>query len=149
MREYMEQHAVARLIGAPPGYVGFNLPGQLTDPVRRRPFSVVLFDEAEKAHPDVLNLLPAPGRLGVAGAGRPGGSTCVGGTGLPPRVRRPAAAAPDRARGAGPVTHALLAGHDVSRLLDGIVVDASTDVAPTSLEPTRPEADPRRGNARP
>lgn len=57
MSEYMERHAVARLIGAPPGYVGFDLPGQLTDPVRRRPFSVVLFDEAEKAHPDVLNLL--------------------------------------------------------------------------------------------
>lgn len=57
MSEYMERHSVARLIGAPPGYVGFDLPGQLTDPVRRRPFSVVLFDEAEKAHPDVLNLL--------------------------------------------------------------------------------------------
>jgi len=57
MSEYQERHSVARLIGAPPGYVGFELPGQLTDPVRRRPFSVVLFDEAEKAHPDVLNLL--------------------------------------------------------------------------------------------
>jgi ATP-dependent Clp protease ATP-binding subunit ClpC len=57
MSEYMERHAVARLIGAPPGYVGFGLPGQLTDPVLRRPFSVVLFDEVEKAHPDVLNLL--------------------------------------------------------------------------------------------
>lgn len=57
MSEYMERHAVARLIGAPPGYVGFELPGQLTDPVLRRPFSVVLMDEAEKAHPDVLNLL--------------------------------------------------------------------------------------------
>lgn len=57
MSEYMERHAVARLIGAPPGYVGFDLPGQLTEPVRRRPFAVVLFDEVEKAHPDVLNLL--------------------------------------------------------------------------------------------
>ncbi len=57
MSEYMERHAVARLIGAPPGYVGFELPGQLTDPVLHRPFSVVLIDEAEKAHPDVLNLL--------------------------------------------------------------------------------------------
>ncbi len=57
MSEYMERHAVARLIGAPPGYVGFDLPGQLTDPVLRRPFSVVLMDEAEKAHPDILNLL--------------------------------------------------------------------------------------------
>lgn len=57
MSEYMERHSVARLIGAPPGYVGFELPGQLTDPVRRRPFSVILIDEADKAHPDVLNLL--------------------------------------------------------------------------------------------
>ncbi len=57
MSEYMERHSVARLIGAPPGYVGFELPGQLTDPVRRRPFSVLLIDEADKAHPDVLNLL--------------------------------------------------------------------------------------------
>lgn len=57
MSEYLERHAVARLIGAPPGYVGFELPGQLTDPVRRQPFSVVLLDEIEKAHADVLNLL--------------------------------------------------------------------------------------------
>lgn len=57
MSEYMERHAVARLIGAPPGYVGFELPGQLTAPIRRRPFAVVLLDEVEKAHPDVLNLL--------------------------------------------------------------------------------------------
>lgn len=57
MSEYMERHSVARLIGAPPGYVGFELPGQLTDPVRRQPFSVVLLDEIEKAHADVLNLL--------------------------------------------------------------------------------------------
>jgi ATP-dependent Clp protease ATP-binding subunit ClpA len=57
MSEYMERHAVARLIGAPPGYVGFELPGQLTDPILQRPFSVVLLDEAEKAHPDVLNLM--------------------------------------------------------------------------------------------
>jgi len=57
MSEYMERHAVARLIGAPPGYVGFELPGQLTDPVRRQPFSIVLLDEIEKAHADVLNLL--------------------------------------------------------------------------------------------
>ncbi len=57
MSEYLERHAIARLIGAPPGYVGFELPGQLTDPVRQRPFSVVLLDEVEKAHADVLNLL--------------------------------------------------------------------------------------------
>lgn len=57
MSEYMEKHSVARLIGAPPGYVGFDEGGQLTEAVRRRPYSVVLFDEVEKAHPDVLNIL--------------------------------------------------------------------------------------------
>jgi len=57
MSEYMEKHAVSRLIGAPPGYVGYDEGGQLTEPVRRRPFSVVLFDEVEKAHPDVFNVL--------------------------------------------------------------------------------------------
>ncbi len=56
MSEYMEKHAVARLIGAPPGYVGFEEGGQLTEAVRRRPYSVVLFDEIEKAHPEVFNL---------------------------------------------------------------------------------------------
>ncbi|MCA9604769.1 MAG: AAA family ATPase, partial [Myxococcales bacterium] len=55
--EYMEKHAVSRLIGAPPGYVGYEEGGQLTEPVRRRPYSVVLFDEVEKAHPDVWNAL--------------------------------------------------------------------------------------------
>ncbi len=57
MSEYMEKHAVARLIGAPPGYVGFEEGGQLTEAIRRRPYSVVLFDEIEKAHPDVFNIL--------------------------------------------------------------------------------------------
>ena len=57
MSEYMEQHAVARLIGAPPGYVGYEEGGRLTEAVRRRPYSVVLFDEMEKAHPDVSNIL--------------------------------------------------------------------------------------------
>ena len=57
MSEYMERHAVSRLIGAPPGYVGYDQGGQLTEAVRRRPYSVVLFDELEKAHPDVFNLL--------------------------------------------------------------------------------------------
>jgi ATP-dependent Clp protease ATP-binding subunit ClpB len=57
MSEYMEKHAVSRLIGAPPGYVGYEEGGQLTEPVRRRPYSVVLFDEVEKAHPDVWNVL--------------------------------------------------------------------------------------------
>ncbi|HEY0972574.1 MAG TPA: ATP-dependent chaperone ClpB [Gemmatimonadales bacterium] len=57
MSEYMEKHAVARLIGAPPGYVGFEEGGQLTEAVRRRPYSVILFDEIEKAHPDVFNIL--------------------------------------------------------------------------------------------
>jgi len=57
MSEYMEKHAVSRLIGAPPGYVGYDEGGQLTEAVRRRPYSVVLFDEIEKAHPDVFNTL--------------------------------------------------------------------------------------------
>jgi ATP-dependent Clp protease ATP-binding subunit ClpB len=57
MSEYMERHAVSRLIGAPPGYVGYEQGGQLTEQVRRRPYSVVLFDEIEKAHPEVFNLL--------------------------------------------------------------------------------------------
>jgi ATP-dependent Clp protease ATP-binding subunit ClpA len=57
MSEYMEKHSVSRLIGAPPGYVGFEEGGQLTEAVRRRPYSVVLFDEMEKAHPDVFNVL--------------------------------------------------------------------------------------------
>ena len=57
MSEYMEKHSVSRLIGAPPGYVGYDEGGQLTEPVRRRPYSVILFDEIEKAHPDVWNVL--------------------------------------------------------------------------------------------
>ncbi|MES2307152.1 MAG: ATP-dependent chaperone ClpB [Gemmatimonadota bacterium] len=57
MSEYMEKHAVSRMIGAPPGYVGYEEGGQLTEAVRRRPYSVILFDEIEKAHPDVFNLL--------------------------------------------------------------------------------------------
>ena len=63
MSEYMEKHSVSRLIGAPPGYVGYDEGGQLTEAVRRKPYSVVLFDEVEKAHPDVFNVL-------LAGAGR-------------------------------------------------------------------------------
>jgi ATP-dependent Clp protease ATP-binding subunit ClpB len=57
MSEYMEKHSVSRLIGAPPGYVGYDEGGQLTEAVRRKPYSVVLFDEVEKAHPDVFNIL--------------------------------------------------------------------------------------------
>ncbi|MGB3570933.1 MAG: AAA family ATPase, partial [Phormidesmis sp.] len=57
MSEYMEKHSVSRLVGAPPGYVGYDEGGQLTEAVRRRPFSVILFDEIEKAHPDVFNIL--------------------------------------------------------------------------------------------
>ena len=57
MSEYMEKHSVARLIGAPPGYVGYEEGGALTEAVRRRPYQVVLFDEIEKAHPDVFNVL--------------------------------------------------------------------------------------------
>ena len=57
MSEFMEQHSVARLIGAPPGYVGYEEGGYLTETVRRRPYSVLLLDEVEKAHPDVFNIL--------------------------------------------------------------------------------------------
>jgi ATP-dependent Clp protease ATP-binding subunit ClpB len=57
MSEYMEKHAVARLIGAPPGYVGYDEGGQLTEAIHRRPYAVILFDEIEKAHPDVFNIL--------------------------------------------------------------------------------------------
>lgn len=57
MSEYMEKHSVARLIGAPPGYVGYEEGGQLTEPIRRRPYAVILFDEIEKAHPDVFNIM--------------------------------------------------------------------------------------------
>ena len=57
MSEYMEQHSVSRLVGAPPGYVGHEDGGQLTEAVRRKPYAVVLFDEMEKAHPEVFNIL--------------------------------------------------------------------------------------------
>jgi len=57
MSEYMEKHSVSRLIGAPPGYVGYDQGGQLTEAIRRRPYAVVLLDEIEKAHPDVFNVL--------------------------------------------------------------------------------------------
>ena len=57
MSEFMERHTVNKLIGSPPGYVSFNEGSQLTEAVRRRPYTVVLFDEIEKAHPDVFNLL--------------------------------------------------------------------------------------------
>lgn len=57
MSEYQERHSVSRLIGAPPGYVGYDEGGQLTEAVRRKPYSVILLDEIEKAHPDVFNIL--------------------------------------------------------------------------------------------
>ncbi len=57
MSEYMEKHTVSRLIGAPPGYVGFDQGGQLTDAINKHPYSVVLLDEIEKAHPDIYNIL--------------------------------------------------------------------------------------------
>ena len=66
MSEYMEKHSVARLIGAPPGYVGYEEGGALTEAVRRRPYQVVLFDEIEKAHPDVFNVLLAGARRRAA-----------------------------------------------------------------------------------
>jgi ATP-dependent Clp protease ATP-binding subunit ClpB len=73
MSEFMEQHSVARLIGAPPGYVGYEEGGRLTEAVRRRPYAVVLFDEIEKAHRDVFNVLLQvldDGRLTTAKAER-------------------------------------------------------------------------------
>ena len=57
MSEFMERHTVSKLIGSPPGYVGYSEGGQLTEAVRRRPYSLVLFDEIEKAHPDVFNMM--------------------------------------------------------------------------------------------
>ena len=63
MSEYMEKYSVSRLIGAPPGYVGYEEGGQLTEAVRRKPYSVVLFDEIEKAHPDVFNVLQDDGSI--------------------------------------------------------------------------------------
>ena len=57
MSEYMEKHTVSRLVGAPPGYVGHEDAGQLTEAIRRKPYSIVLLDEIEKAHPDVMNIL--------------------------------------------------------------------------------------------
>ena len=57
MSEYMEKHSVSRMIGSPPGYIGHDEGGQLTEKVRKQPYSVVLFDEIEKAHPDVFNIL--------------------------------------------------------------------------------------------
>src|SRR6266545_4142936 len=57
MSEYMEKHSVSRLVGSPPGYIGYDEGGQLTEAVRRKPYSVVLPDEIEKAHPDVFNIL--------------------------------------------------------------------------------------------
>jgi ATP-dependent Clp protease ATP-binding subunit ClpB len=61
MSEYMEKHTVSRLVGAPPGYVGYDEGGQLTDAVRRKPYSVLLFDEVEKAHPEVFNVYSTMG----------------------------------------------------------------------------------------
>ena len=57
MSEYMERHSISKLIGSPPGYVGYDESGQLTEAVRHRPYAVVLFDEIEKAHPEVFNVL--------------------------------------------------------------------------------------------
>ena len=66
MSEYQEQHTTARLLGAPPGYLGHDEGGQLTEAVRRRPYSVVLFDEIEKAHPDIQNILAEDSLCAIA-----------------------------------------------------------------------------------
>ena len=106
MSEYMEKHSVSRLIGAPPGYVGYDEGGQLTEAVRRRPYSVVLLDEVEKAHPDVFNVLLQvldDGRL-TDGQGRTVDFTNVGADhDVQPRlgVHRPRPAPGDRGEGAG------------------------------------------------
>jgi ATP-dependent Clp protease ATP-binding subunit ClpB len=72
MSEYMEKHSVSRLIGAPPGYVGYEEGGQLTEAVRRRPYAVILFDEVEKAHADVFNVLLQVCMLGFVPSERGG-----------------------------------------------------------------------------
>lgn len=94
MSEFMERHTVSKLIGSPPGYVGYQEGGQLTEAVRRRPYTVVLFDEIEKAHPDVFNMMLQVGGGGPWWGGwhgcTIGGLWCVGGCGLLPCVVRPA-----------------------------------------------------------
>ena len=96
MSEYQERHTVSRLLGAPPGYVGYEEGGQLTEAVRRKPYSVVLFDEIEKAHPDVFNTLLQvldDGRLTDAQLHQPRGRdpdrTCPAGRRCPRRRRHP------------------------------------------------------------
>ena len=104
MSEYMEKHTVSKLIGSPPGYVGYDEAGQLTEKIRRRPYSIVLFDEIEKAHPDVLNILlqvlddgritDAQGRVVnfentiIVMTSNAGSEGSVGGHGLWPQRRR-------------------------------------------------------------
>lgn len=65
MSEFMEKHTVSKLIGSPPGYVGYDEGGQLSEKVRRNPYSVILFDEVEKAHPDVFNVLLQDLMMGI------------------------------------------------------------------------------------
>ncbi len=77
MSEFMEKHSVSRLVGAPPGYVGYEEGGYLTEAVRRRPYSVILLDEVEKAHPDVFNILLQVLTTGVSPTGRGERSTSV------------------------------------------------------------------------
>jgi hypothetical protein len=102
MSEYMEKHAVSRLIGAPPGYVGYDEGGLLTDAVRRRPYSVVLFDEIEKAHVDVFNVLLQVCVSCVCGGGGGGwGHVCACGMRCRPQMLFGVA-------GACPVAHSLL-----------------------------------------
>jgi ATP-dependent Clp protease ATP-binding subunit ClpA len=75
MSEYSEKHTVSRLFGSPPGYVGYEEGGQLTEKVRRKPFSVVLFDEIEKAHPDIFNSCCRSSRTAASPTPRVGWST--------------------------------------------------------------------------
>jgi hypothetical protein len=102
MSEFMEKHSVARLIGAPPGYVGYEEGGVLTEAVRRRPYQVVLFDEVEKAHPEVFNVLLQVLDDGILTDGH--GRTVDFTRPFPARVPEPAGRS-DRLRPAGPRRH--------------------------------------------
>jgi ATP-dependent Clp protease ATP-binding subunit ClpA len=77
MSEFMERHTVSKLIGSPPGYVGYQEGGQLTEAVRRRPYTVVLFDEIEKAHPDVFNMMLQVNRAHTSWVHGPASSALV------------------------------------------------------------------------
>ena len=140
MSEYQEKHTVSRLIGAPPGYVGYDEAGQLTEAVRRRPYAVVLFDEIEKAHPEVLNVLLQlldDGRL-TDGQG-PDGGLQEHGRHHDVEPRQPVSS-----------TERAVGRHDLPKACGAQVMDAVRDALPAGVpEPDRrddplPSAQPRR-----